>query len=185
MSSVGPGGTIQSVNDSQEGLFSSLVWMRDHKAETVAMVAPILHHVSATALSKAYDLEMPAMAFDGPFDPQGVEVLKESFVELGIPNNKQKDDQLLTARFLSIKTVTRRQNFGAKNHAADAGGHTHLRCSKRAVVAVSYITATFFRRRMQRKPDCEGEILGRSLDGRDSATILPTAPQNREPRDVK
>jgi hypothetical protein len=46
---------------------------------------------------------MPMMELDGQFDPQGLELIKDSFVDLGILDKKPTDDEILTRRFLPVQ----------------------------------------------------------------------------------
>ena len=43
------------------------------------------------------------MVDDGVFNPEGIDVLKESFVELGMLPQKPSDDQILTKQFLPVR----------------------------------------------------------------------------------
>jgi ABC-type nitrate/sulfonate/bicarbonate transport system substrate-binding protein len=85
-----------------EGFFASLQWIKGHKAEDIAIVQPVLNE-SPTVLSKTYDTQMPMMVLDGQFDPQGLELINDSFVDLGILPEKPKDEQMLTRQFLPVK----------------------------------------------------------------------------------
>ena len=85
-----------------KGFFGSLQWIKDHKAESLALVQPILNE-SPAVLDKTYDVEMPMMVMDGQFDPQGLALIKDSFVDLGILDQKPSDDQMLTRQFLPVK----------------------------------------------------------------------------------
>jgi hypothetical protein len=43
------------------------------------------------------------LSTDGAFDPVAVEVLKESWVEMGILDSKPNNDQLFTTKFVPVK----------------------------------------------------------------------------------
>jgi ABC-type nitrate/sulfonate/bicarbonate transport system substrate-binding protein len=90
------------VNRFLKGFFASLQWIKANKAESLAIVQPILNE-SPTVLTKTYDVEMPMMVMDGQFDPQGLTLIKDSFVDLGILDKTPTDDQLLTRQFLPVK----------------------------------------------------------------------------------
>jgi ABC-type nitrate/sulfonate/bicarbonate transport system substrate-binding protein len=90
------------VNRFLKGFFASLVWIKDNKAASLAIVQPILNE-SPAVLDKTYDVEMPMMVLDGQFDPQGLELIKDSFVDLGTLPQKPSDDQMLTRQFLPVK----------------------------------------------------------------------------------
>ena len=90
------------VNRFLKGFFASLVWIKDHKKESIAIVQPILNE-SPTVLEKTYDTQMPMMSLDGQFDAQGLELIKDSFVDLGTLPEKPKDEQMLTRQFLPVR----------------------------------------------------------------------------------
>jgi hypothetical protein len=75
--------------------------MKTHKSESNAITAPLLHESAAVA-SKTYDLQMPMLELDGQFDPEGLELIKQSFVDLGMLGKKPSDDQMLTRQFLPV-----------------------------------------------------------------------------------
>lgn len=85
-----------------KGLFASYAFMRANKEKTLALTAPIAHMPPALA-GRIYDEEMPLVVADGQFDPIGLDLLKQSFVDLRILAQKPADDQLLTTRFLPVK----------------------------------------------------------------------------------
>jgi ABC-type nitrate/sulfonate/bicarbonate transport system substrate-binding protein len=85
-----------------KGFFASIAWMKAHKDESNAITSPILHETAAVA-NKTYDLQMPMMELDGQFDPEGLELIKQSFVDLGTLDKKPSDEQMLTRQFLPVK----------------------------------------------------------------------------------
>lgn len=85
-----------------KGFFASVAFMKHNKEKTVELSAQIFHQ-SPAVMSKAYDFEISTMVDDGQFDPAGLEVLKDSFVELGILPQKPSDDQILTRQFVPVK----------------------------------------------------------------------------------
>jgi NitT/TauT family transport system substrate-binding protein len=85
-----------------QGFFASLQWIKDHKKESLAIVEPVLHE-SAAVVEKTYDNQMPMMVLDGQFDAQGLELIKQSYVDLGTLPEKPKDEQMLTRQFLPVK----------------------------------------------------------------------------------
>jgi ABC-type nitrate/sulfonate/bicarbonate transport system substrate-binding protein len=85
-----------------QGFFASLQWIKDHKKESIGIVQPILNE-SPTVIEKTYDTQMPMMSMDGQFDAQGLELIKQSFVDLGTLPEKPKDEQMLTRQFLPVK----------------------------------------------------------------------------------
>lgn len=95
-------GKPDEVNRFLKGFFASLHWIKDHKAESLKIVQPVLNE-SPAVLEKTYDTQMPMMVLDGQFDPQGLELIKQSWVDLGTLPTKPDDDQFLTRRFLPVK----------------------------------------------------------------------------------
>jgi NitT/TauT family transport system substrate-binding protein len=91
-----------AVENFLKGFFASIAWMKTHKNESNAITSPILHETAAVA-SKTYDLQMPMMELDGQFDPEGLELIKQSFVDLGMLDKKPSDDQMLTRQFLPVR----------------------------------------------------------------------------------
>jgi NitT/TauT family transport system substrate-binding protein len=90
------------VGNFLKGFFATIAWMKTHKNESNAITSPILHETASVA-SKTYDLQMPMMELDGQFDPEGLELIKQSFVDLGMLDKKPSDDQMLTRQFLPVK----------------------------------------------------------------------------------
>jgi ABC-type nitrate/sulfonate/bicarbonate transport system substrate-binding protein len=91
-----------AVNRFLKGFFGALHWIKDHKKESLALVRPVLNE-SPAVLEKTYDTQMPMMVLDGQFDTEGLELIKDSFVDLGTLPEKPKDEQMLTRQFLPVK----------------------------------------------------------------------------------
>jgi ABC-type nitrate/sulfonate/bicarbonate transport system substrate-binding protein len=85
-----------------QGFFASLQWIKDHKKESLAIVQPVLNE-SPAVIEKTYDNQMAMMVLDGQFDPQGLELIKQSYVDLGTLPEKPKDEQMLTRQFLPVR----------------------------------------------------------------------------------
>jgi ABC-type nitrate/sulfonate/bicarbonate transport system substrate-binding protein len=90
------------VNRFLKGFFASIAFMKTHKAETSKIAVEVLHE-TPTVASRTWDYEISMLETDGHFDPQAVEVLKESWVELGTLPTKPSDDQIFTTKFLPVK----------------------------------------------------------------------------------
>lgn len=84
-----------------KGFFAAMAFVRNNKDKTTEIAMPILRE-SAAVLSKTYDYELPMMGVDGQFDPQGLELIKDSFVDMDILESRPSDDQILTRRFLPV-----------------------------------------------------------------------------------
>jgi hypothetical protein len=60
-------------------------------------------HMSTAVIAKTYDDEIAMMSDDGAFDPRAIEVLKDSYVEMGTLPEKPATDKLLTTQFTPVK----------------------------------------------------------------------------------
>jgi NitT/TauT family transport system substrate-binding protein len=90
------------VNRFLKGLFATVAFMKHNREKTIELTAKIFNQ-SPAVMAKAYDFEITTMSDDGVFNPEGLNVLKESFVELGMLKEKPSDDQILTKQFLPVK----------------------------------------------------------------------------------
>jgi hypothetical protein len=59
-------------------------------------------HMSEAVMSKTYDDEIAMMSDDGAFDPQSIDVLKDSYVELGALPSKPATETLITTQFTPV-----------------------------------------------------------------------------------
>jgi ABC-type nitrate/sulfonate/bicarbonate transport system substrate-binding protein len=82
--------------------FASVAYMVANKEKSSAISAKALN-MDTGVVEHAYDIDMPYLSKDGTFDPKGVDVLRDSFVELGILDKKPTDDQMIDTRFLPVK----------------------------------------------------------------------------------
>ncbi len=85
-----------------KAFFASMAFVKANKEKDIEIAGPILHE-SAAVLGKVYDSQIPMMELDGQFDSQGLELLKDSFVDLGILDKRPADDEMLTRQFLPVK----------------------------------------------------------------------------------
>ncbi len=85
-----------------KGFFASMAFVKANREKDIEIAGPILHETAAV-LAKTYDSQIPMMELDGQFDPQGLELIKDSFVDLGILGKRPDDDEMLTRRFLPVK----------------------------------------------------------------------------------
>jgi ABC-type nitrate/sulfonate/bicarbonate transport system substrate-binding protein len=85
-----------------KGLFATIAYMKTHKAETVKVSVEQMHESNAVA-EKTYDDEIDAFTTDGTFDPEGVAVIKQSFLDMGMLKEKPADNQMYTTEFLPVK----------------------------------------------------------------------------------
>jgi NitT/TauT family transport system substrate-binding protein len=84
-----------------KGLFATVAYVKSDKAKTTEIATRILHQ-DPTVMDATYDSELSMLSADGTFDQQAVEVLKDSYVEMGILDAKPSNDQLLTTQFVPV-----------------------------------------------------------------------------------
>jgi NitT/TauT family transport system substrate-binding protein len=82
--------------------FAGVAYMKTHKAETVALAAKQLNQTEAV-MSRTYDYEIVSISSDGSFNPKAVEMLKDSFLDMGILQEKPKDEMMYTTKFTPVK----------------------------------------------------------------------------------
>lgn len=80
------------------GWFETVEWAGSHKAETVAMAQQVLG-VDPALLGPIYDTLAPNWSRDGRFAPAGLEVLRQSFVDLKILPEAPDMARLMDTRF--------------------------------------------------------------------------------------
>jgi NitT/TauT family transport system substrate-binding protein len=85
-----------------QGFFASIAFMRANK-EATATLAERLFHQSPAVARKSYDYEISMLQSDGHFDPEAVETLKQSFVDMGTLDHKPANDELFTTQFVPVK----------------------------------------------------------------------------------
>jgi NitT/TauT family transport system substrate-binding protein len=88
-----------------QGWFETIAYMKTHKAESVAISAKVIN-VSEAVASRVYDEQMSAFSTDGTFDPEGVAVLKKSFIDMGLLKETPDDKDMFTTQFLPVKVGT-------------------------------------------------------------------------------
>src|SRR5215469_5926427 len=77
-----------------KGFFAGIIFMKTHKAETTRVAVHELHS-TPEIMNRIYDDLAPWLESDGRFDPQAIETLKTSYVDLGIVPTKPSTDQML------------------------------------------------------------------------------------------
>ena len=85
-----------------KGLFSTVAYVKANKAKATAIATRVLHQ-DPKVMDRTYDSELSMLSTDGVFDKEAIEVLKDSYVEMGILDAKPRDDQLFTTKFLPVK----------------------------------------------------------------------------------
>ncbi len=81
------------------GWFETVRFVRANKAETIKLVAPATK-LPPDIAGKIYDLETPALSVTGRFDPKAVNVMVQSFVNLGLLDRRPRAADLYTEAFL-------------------------------------------------------------------------------------
>jgi len=79
--------------------YETVSFMRANKEETIRIATKVTGFSPEFAES-IYREQMPMFLDNGRFDPKGVEVLKQSFIDLKILPDKPQNDQLFTEAFL-------------------------------------------------------------------------------------
>jgi ABC-type nitrate/sulfonate/bicarbonate transport system substrate-binding protein len=85
-----------------KGIFEAVAFMRANRERTIAISSAVMH-MSPAVIAKTYDYEISMMLDDGNFDPTAVQVLKDSFVAMGLLPTAPTDDQLFTRDFVPVK----------------------------------------------------------------------------------
>ena len=85
-----------------QGFFAAVAYMKSHRDETIKISSDTMH-MSTAVMSKTYDDEISMMSEDGAFDPQAIEVLKDTYVEMGMLPEKPATEKLLTTQFVPVK----------------------------------------------------------------------------------
>ena len=67
--------------------------------ETVALAKQV-QNVDADITSSTYDIVMKELSGDGKFNPKALDVLAESFVDMGVLNAKPDMSRFVTEEFL-------------------------------------------------------------------------------------
>ena len=85
-----------------KGIFEAVAFMRANRERTIEISSAVMH-MSPAVIAKTYDYEISMLLDDGSFDPTAVQVLKDSFVSMGLLPTAPSDDQLFTREFLPVK----------------------------------------------------------------------------------
>jgi ABC-type nitrate/sulfonate/bicarbonate transport system substrate-binding protein len=81
-----------------KGYFDAIAFMKKNKAKTTEIAMGLLK-LDEAVMNRAYDEEIGMLQDDGHFDRQAVDVLKQSFVDMGLLPDIPRDDQILTTRY--------------------------------------------------------------------------------------
>jgi len=86
-----------------KGFFAGIAYMKTHKDETTKLAVRELHN-TPDIMNRIYDELAPWLESDGQFDPQAIEALKNSFVDMGILDKKPATDDILVTKFIPVKS---------------------------------------------------------------------------------
>jgi ABC-type nitrate/sulfonate/bicarbonate transport system substrate-binding protein len=91
----------QAVRGFVKGWYDSIAFMKSHKAESVPLAAKVMGYTPGVA-DRMYETLMAKFSTDGKFNPQAIETLRSSFVELKSIDNPSLDlSKFYTTEFLS------------------------------------------------------------------------------------
>jgi ABC-type nitrate/sulfonate/bicarbonate transport system substrate-binding protein len=79
--------------------FETIAWMRANRDATVPMIAKVTRY-DLDVQAREYDEVMPMFSSDGKFNPKAIEVIKQSFVTLGIMEKVPDTSKIVTEQFL-------------------------------------------------------------------------------------
>lgn len=85
-----------------KGWFRTVVWMKGHQDEAAKIIATAFK-IDPTAVAKAFPVEMKMMSDDGTFSAKGMEVVRQSMVDMKILPNLPAMSDLYTDRFVPVK----------------------------------------------------------------------------------
>ena len=84
-----------------KGFFASIVFMQQNKAATSEIGSRVLN-IDRPIMDRIYDEQIGMLESDGHIDPQAVDVMLNSFIEMNILPTRPKEDEILTRRFLPV-----------------------------------------------------------------------------------
>lgn len=92
----------EAVRAFLKGWMDTIAFMKANKDKTVEITAKVLN-LSPSVVSRAYDEQIAIFSTDGVFDPKAVEVLKQSFIEMGLLKEIPDDKAMFTTAFVPVK----------------------------------------------------------------------------------
>jgi NitT/TauT family transport system substrate-binding protein len=85
-----------------QGFFATIRFAKANREETIKVLSPVLNE-PPEVLGLIYDHEKSIFLDDGRIDPKAVDVIKDSFIDMGILDTKPSDDQLFTRQFVPVQ----------------------------------------------------------------------------------
>ena len=92
----------EAVRAFLKGWMDTIAFMKANKDKTVEITSKVVN-ISPSVGSRAYDEQIAIFSTDGVFDPKGVEVLKQSFLEMGLLKETPDDKVMFTTQFVPVK----------------------------------------------------------------------------------
>lgn len=93
----------QAITSFLKGWFATLAYAHQHVDEAIK-VGAATEHLSLTAATKAYPIEVFSMAStDGAFEPAAIDVIRRALKETGTLEDVPPNDKLFTTRFVPVK----------------------------------------------------------------------------------
>jgi NitT/TauT family transport system substrate-binding protein len=84
-----------------KGFFASIAFVKQNRTATDEAASRLMHQPLAI-MDRTYTEQLPMLEDDGTFDPQAIEMLKQSFVDLGTLPKKPDNDLILTTKFVPV-----------------------------------------------------------------------------------
>ena len=85
-----------------KGFFASIAFMKANKEETSKIASEVLH-IDRSIADRVYDEQIGMLEDDGHIDPQAIELMKDSFLDMGMLQTRPSNDQILTTQFLPVR----------------------------------------------------------------------------------
>src|SRR3954468_4431529 len=92
----------EAVRAFLKGWMDTIAFMKANKDKTVEITSKVIN-VSPSVAARAYDEQMAIFSTDGVFDPEGVELIKQSFIEMGLLKEIPDDKAMFTTQFVPVK----------------------------------------------------------------------------------
>jgi NitT/TauT family transport system substrate-binding protein len=92
----------QAVKAFLQGWQDTIAFMKANKVKTVEITSKVIQ-VAPSVIDRAYDQQIGIFSDDLSFDPRAVEVLKQSFIEMGLLKDIPEDKAMFTTQFLPVK----------------------------------------------------------------------------------
>ena len=85
-----------------KGWFTTVAYMRTHKAASIATIARVMH-VDEIVVAKSYPADMQMMSNDGTFSQAALDEVRKSVSDLGMYDQPLDAKNMYTTRFVPVK----------------------------------------------------------------------------------